>query len=87
MFERTVEGPAGGYACHLCGDACVAEAHRGEGLYSRIREATESEIERRGSDFCGVFTRRATSRSRSGSTGGGATARSPCTYACSRPRT
>lgn len=58
MFERTIEGPGGGYDCHVCGDACVAEAHRGEGLYSRIRDATESDIERSGSDFCGIFTRK-----------------------------
>jgi len=58
VFERTVKGPAGGYECHVCGDACVAEAHRGEGLYSRIREATESDIERSGSDCCGIFTRK-----------------------------
>ncbi|MGM0718467.1 MAG: GNAT family N-acetyltransferase [Halobacteriota archaeon] len=58
MFERTIEGPGGGYECHVCGDACVAEDHRGEGLYSRIRDATESDIERGGSDFCGIFTRK-----------------------------
>ena len=58
MFERTVEGPAGGYDCHVCGDAAVAEDHRGEGLYSRIRDATESEIAERGSDCCGIFTRK-----------------------------
>jgi|AntRauTorcE11898_2_1112593.scaffolds.fasta_scaffold00160_3 hypothetical protein len=58
MFERTVEGPAGGYECHVCGDACVAENHRGEGLYTRIRDATESDIEGSGSDFCGIFTRK-----------------------------
>jgi len=58
MFEREIEGPAGGYECHVCGDACVAEDHRGKGLYSMIRDATESDIERRGSDFCGIFTRK-----------------------------
>lgn len=58
MFERTIEGSAAGYDCHVCGDACVAESHQGEGLYSRIREATESEIARSGSDFCGIFTRK-----------------------------
>lgn len=58
MFERTIEGPAGGYECHVCGDACVAEDHRGKGLYSMIREATESDVERSGSDFCGIFTRK-----------------------------
>ncbi|OYR38158.1 hypothetical protein DJ82_12865 [Halorubrum sp. Ib24] len=58
MFEREIEGPAGGYECHVCGDACVAEDHRGKGLYSRIRDATESDIERSGSDFCGIFTRK-----------------------------
>ncbi|WP_435074301.1 hypothetical protein [Halorubrum sp. HHNYT27] len=58
MFERTIEGASGGYNCHVCGDACVAESHRGEGLYSTVRDATESEISERGSDFCGIFTRK-----------------------------
>lgn len=58
MFERTIEGRDGGYDFHVCGDACVAPEHQGEGLYSRIRDATESEIEAQGSDFCSVFTRK-----------------------------
>ena len=58
VFERAIEGSAEGYEGHVCGDACVAVDHRGKGLYSEIREATESDIERSGSDFCGVFTRK-----------------------------
>lgn len=58
MFERTIEGTTGDYEFHLCGDACISPKHRGKGLYSTLRETTESEIERSGSDFCGVFTRK-----------------------------
>lgn len=58
MCERTIAGANDGYDCYICGDACVSSDHRGEGLYSALREATESEIERRGSDFCGLYTRK-----------------------------
>ncbi|MFC5279382.1 hypothetical protein ACFPM1_11540 [Halorubrum rubrum] len=58
MFERVIEGETGGYEFHVCGDACIAAGHRGQGLYSQIRKATESAIERDGSDFCSLFTRK-----------------------------
>lgn len=58
IFKRTIEGTAESYDFHVCGDACVAKEHRGNGLYSRIRDSTESDIEQRGSDFCSLFTRK-----------------------------